>query len=95
MTAVETAIQDAVKGRYNREVNIPSPLKGGVQVDREISEIFLDRLFWQALGKSRGWARLAPYELVNKNIPEWHYHWHRFIDALAEGQTAEDFFKSL
>lgn len=26
---------------------------------------------------------------------EWRYHWHRFIDHLAEGGTIEDFFKDL
>jgi hypothetical protein len=25
----------------------------------------------------------------------WQYHWHRFIDHLAEGKTPEDFFREL
>ena len=58
-------------------------------------EHWSDPKFWQALGKAMGWNKLAPYELVNKNIPEWHYHWHKFIDHLAEGGDPTSFFNQL
>lgn len=28
-------------------------------------------------------------------IPVWKYRWHQFIDHLAEGKTASDYFKTL
>ncbi len=59
----------------------------------------LEVLFWQCLGKSLGWGD-------EKNCPVcwqkmvitgtgWMCHWHRFIDTLASGKTAEDFFGEL
>ena len=30
-----------------------------------------------------------------KGIPTWLYHWHRFIDYLAEGETPASFFARL
>lgn len=27
--------------------------------------------------------------------PEWKYHWHRFINHLAEGKEVDEFFKEL
>ena len=35
------------------------------------------------------------HDLLVKGIPMWLYHWHRFVDYLAEGKTPEDFFASL
>jgi len=77
-----------------------------------------DPLFWQALGKERGWdADLCPtcgggYRISARMVdwcenycendgfptaprPGWQYHWHRFIDHLAEGKSIEDFFANL
>lgn len=62
--------------------------------------ILLDPLFWQALAKVEGWQEktdrilgteigFSPAELT------WKYHWHRFIDHLAEGEDAESFFTDL
>jgi hypothetical protein len=34
-------------------------------------------------------------ESDNAPIPSWLYHWHRFIDHLAEGKNAEEFFSNL
>lgn len=70
----------------------------------DYDEILFDKEFWQSLGKALGWPddKLAYYSLVeidgeieNGKIPLWHYHWHRFIDHLAEGKEAEKFFTSL
>jgi len=35
------------------------------------------------------------HDLLVKGIPLWLYHWHRFVDWLAEGKTPEDFFATL
>jgi hypothetical protein len=33
--------------------------------------------------------------VCSRNATTWRQHWHRFIDHLAEGKTAEEFFKGL
>jgi hypothetical protein len=56
----------------------------------------LDRNFWQALGKARGWAEKGQFYWPNPKFVEgWVFHWHRFIDHLSEGKDAESFFISL
>lgn len=48
----EQAIKDAVeKGGYS--------VWGGPIQPHEYATLFLDRLFWQALGKARGWKELT------------------------------------
>ena len=62
------------------------------------SEIFLDPTFWQALGKARLWWKQnepMPPKGSERIAPEWYDHWHRFIDHLADGGNAEEFFASL
>lgn len=68
-----------------------------------------DPLFWQALGKSLGWKEKIHKSAQNTIIkdllrhgtcnwscqPEWLHHWHRFISALAEGKSPDDFFNNL
>jgi hypothetical protein len=68
--------------------------RDGVQSMVYLKGIFLDPLFWQALGKARGWQ--AP-ESRNRDVlnGEWVDQWHRFIDHLAEGNDAESFFSRL
>jgi hypothetical protein len=65
---------------------------------------FLDPLFWQALGRALGWEQaLRTVHAVDHGRPtvvtrtehSWLAQWHRFIDALAEGHTAEAFFARL
>jgi len=65
---------------------------------------FLDPLFWQALGRALGWDHaMTTVHAVENGRPtivtraghHWLSHWHRFIDDLAEGKTAESFFESL
>jgi len=65
---------------------------------------FLDPLFWQALGRALGWDQaMRTVHAVENGRPtivtraghHWLSHWHRFIDDLAEGKTAESFFASL
>ena len=69
-----------------------------------VEETFLDPLFWQALGHELGWNHeLMTVHAVENGRPtvvtragqHWLSHWHRFLDFLAEGKTAEDFFESL
>jgi len=69
-----------------------------------VEETFLDPEFWQALGRALGWENnVITVRAVENGRPtivtraghHWHYHWHRLLDVLAEGKTAEDFFESL
>lgn len=66
--------------------------------------IFLDPLFWEALGKSLGWekktvrGKLCGIEgCTGKHLEgtDWKDQMHRFVDALSEGQTPDEFFKEL
>ena len=66
------------------------------------SAIFLDTLFWQALGKAMGWEKVVETHVTDSGkrltpvlIPSWHYQWLRFIDHLAEGKDADEFFTNL
>ncbi len=67
------------------------------------TSIFLDPLFWQALGKAEGWGKTETTEIVNYGLPAedflvidtWLYEWHNFIDHLAEGKDINSFFEEL
>jgi hypothetical protein len=68
-----------------------------------VEKTFLDPLFWLALGRALGWDTevLTVHEVENgrptvvtRTGQHWLYHWHRFIDHLAEGKTAASFFES-
>lgn len=56
----------------------------------EMAVVFLDPLFWQSLGKARGWK-----ENGETGLHQWIIYWHRFVDHLAEGKEAESFFADL
>jgi hypothetical protein len=94
---LEQAIQKAIEGGWDKE-KIVSPMNSP---SANFARAMLDPLFWQSLGKALGWRGLivgqylypAPYQ--THGIPEWLYHWHRFIDHLAARKPPEDFFKEL
>lgn len=58
---------------------------------------FLSPLFWQSLGKALGWDKYSGEILTTENDPSpyWKDVWHYFINHLAEGKSAEEFFKNL
>lgn len=66
------------------------------------AETWLDPKFWQFLEKSLDWQPVCRNDGANNLIywPQtclvgWFYHQHRFIDALASGQTPDDFFATI
>lgn len=64
--------------------------------DEELNRIaqylsLLNPLFWQALGKALRWP--TPEESLG-NVA-WVSQWHRFIDWIAEGKDADEFFYEL
>jgi len=69
-----------------------------------VEETFLDPAFWHALGRAMRWnhevmtvhaVEHGRPTIVTRAGQQWLYHWHRFIDHLAEGKTPEAFFASL
>ena len=67
-------------------------------------ETFLDPHFWQAFGRALGWRETCDRALLCVHGEEeyercrgsyWMYQWHRFIQALAEGNPPDAFFASL
>jgi hypothetical protein len=66
---------------------------------------FLDPSFWQSLGKAMGISdHVNPLHRVGKKITcvvccrneeAWKDMWHRFIDHLVAGESAEEFFAEL
>lgn len=77
--------------------------------EEEISLILLDPLFWKCLGKSlrldsihyEHCAAAEYHEFGNSKEcdcsakDEWKVNWHRFIDHLANGGNADEFFTNL
>ena len=71
--------------------------KGGYVMEYEPYESAWIRespLFWQALGKALGWTIPVDPDWRRYNNT-WQYHWHRYIDWIAEGKDADSFFKEL
>jgi len=68
-----------------------------------------DPSIWRSLGNASGWnqGELAVCDKCGERkaidcfctdagtIEEWLWHWHRFIDNLADGISAEEFFGEL
>lgn len=99
MTHVERAYREAMeKGgwRPNGITLSENNISWWIKANGERKDCLLDPLFWQALGKARGWrtwkgSGLMPY--IHDWL--WHKNWHRLIDHLAEGKDAESFFAEL
>lgn len=102
MTNTEELIKIAIENGYkNGEIPLHK-LPENIIALGYVYEIFLDREFFIALGHGLGWKENMPEvsgiplslaEMVIKydNMPEWLYHWHHFIDHLAEGHSIEDY----
>ena len=90
MNHVQQAIRDAAeKGGYRYrwwKVNDLEQNEGynGLRL-RALTEHLHDPDFWKALAKARKW----------EDANAWRFHWHRFIDHLADGKDAESFFAAL
>jgi hypothetical protein len=90
MSNVQQAIRDAAeRGGYGYrwwKVDDLEHYEGynGLQL-RALSEHLQDPDFWKALSTARKW----------EDPNAWRFHWHRFIDHLADGKDAESFFATL
>lgn len=93
---IQTAIQKAVEGGWDKtRATLDFNEGGGEQIWE--SDMILDPLFWQALGKSMGWDGTDCLHNGCKDHPskEWKVRWHELIDHLAEGKSIEDYFNDL
>jgi hypothetical protein len=90
MSNVQQAIRDAAeRGGYGYRWWKVDDLEhnegyNGLQL-RALSEHLQDPDFWKALSTARKW----------EDPNAWRFHWHRFIDHLADGKDAESFFAAL
>jgi len=56
-----------------------------------VHAMFLDPIFWFALGWALGW-----HEQPSGGYDQWWRDpWHRFVDYVAAGKTPDDFFATL
>ena len=106
MTSFQRAIKLAVEGGYEPSSNLKGlPFEIIMAKIVDIRPIFLDPLFWQALGKAMGWKIGDDYDyLYNASeslkvgqgkMDDWLYHAHRFLDHVLASKPAESFFSEL
>ncbi len=97
---IEQVIKKAIDGGFE---NYPSDAflnEHWICMHDTACQIFLDPSFWRSLGKAMGWAETyAPIQIVKGTngelLQSWLSNWHRFIDHLADGKRAEEFFEKL
>lgn len=85
---VQQAIEKAIEGGWDKSQN--------EKLFPFVRDTWSDPLFWQSLGKALGWNET--HTDGKKKWLEWHkwkFEWHRFLDFLAEGKSAEEFFATL
>lgn len=99
--AIEKAIEGGYEGLTQKDLDTKN-----YQWDFP-ANVFLDPLFWQALGKALGWEEDYEYTSYGYSIkpgdsatleirgPGWIHNMHRFLDALIAGQTPDSFFDAL
>ena len=100
--SINEAIKKAIEGGWfpkATRLQFVFEERGHVEVFEDY-HIFLDPLFWQALGKSLGWSeeneykcrRSPAYNWQTIRRSGWHAKWIELIDHLAEGKDAESWF---
>ena len=112
---MEKAIRIAIDGGYeplNRifKDEVGTYAKGGIGMRwLPVDCVYLDPVFWQALGNAKGWEKSmcrkcnrestkclkSNDDCTGEDLMGWVYHMHRFIDNIVEGKTIDDFFNSL
>lgn len=114
MTYIEQAIKEAVKGGYDDDFGVNTPRFKEYehwQIRNQFQMYCLDPLFWQALGKARGWidANYPNGEMRCENklgrceARYCEYGGYKnpkqqamyFFDHIMDGKDAESFFKEL
>ena len=98
--SINEAIKKAIEGGWfpkATRLQFVFEERGHVEVFEDY-HIFLDPLFWQALfGKEKNFACPACWRPMTHAayFPDWQYQMVRFVNHLASGKSAEDFFAKL
>lgn len=103
--SISEAIQKAIEGGLGEKIGAKI-FEGSIYTFGERiveSKLFLDRDFWQCLGKAMGDGKTKMgYSSVSANVDKhgqllerWLWRWHCFIDHLASGGTPESYFGTL
>jgi hypothetical protein len=96
---IQQAIEKAIEGGFSSQVAIEhvEDLKSHKTLTiHDYGWVFVREDFWMSLGKAMEWENNVYVEGKGiRDVKEWLYQWHRFIDHLAEGKDAESFFESL
>lgn len=100
----KAAIEKAIEGGWNgylgyiasSEESLDQWLKFG-GAEQAWAFIALDPLFWEALGRAKGWKdeTLADEELKVWLNPEWYDKANMFYDLILTGQSTDRFWKEL
>jgi hypothetical protein len=96
---IEQAIKKAIEGGFTYKAE-------GWNLDAAIPITMLDPSFWQSLGQAMGWIAINRHEhemgqecngfcILDEKQEGWKNRWHRFIDHLAKGKSAESFFETI
>lgn len=107
MTPTQLFLDHAVKGVWKEGKELHKsfyPQSGTVGVSigdktdpeeyLKMSDILLDPLAWQAVGKTRGWGK-SDGDFENRKYDMWQEQWHRFIDHLADGKTIDEALQAI
>jgi hypothetical protein len=97
---IEEVIKKAIEGGYDVSKFLVEGdgVKIWLALDcmGDFPEIAIDPSFWQSLSTALRWSENCS-ESLKRIWPEgiWQREWHRFIDHLADGKSAESFFETL
>jgi len=97
---MEKAIKLAIAGGWQWKRNSNEIIEYKIyakEIDEvDFNDMLMDSKFWEGLGKSLNWS-YEPVLLFDHSYKdsELQYEWHKFIDHIIAGGTADDFFKEL
>lgn len=93
---IKSFIEKAIEGGY---WEYPPALDD--LLDGNFHKVLLDPEAWKAVGKVEGWkGETSFWGCLSCDdealwMPTWKYKWHRMIDALAGGETIEQYLETL
>jgi len=88
---VQDAIKQAIDGGYD-EATAKEAFDTGTEY-----AIFLDPLFWQALGKARGWPYMTTANIKGLKVEEldWHFFAEEWFETRMSNGDETKFWESL
>ena len=98
---IQEAIKKAIEGGYKMFGSVNKSNYWNGEDFNLLEKLFLDPEFWKCLGKAMRWGKntlcpLCEAEYGEEFVPPmWQRYWHKLIEYLADGKSAEDYFKNL